>query len=107
MFIAISFPRYSKRTVSAVHYCQSRGARIIAVTDSHLSPVAENADRVLLARSDMASFVDSLVAPLSIVNALIVSIGLKKRDEVADTFRRLEDIWDDYNVYEKVDGKRG
>lgn len=107
VFIAISFPRYSKRTVSAVHYCQSRGARIIAVTDSHLSPVAENADRVLLARSDMASFVDSLVAPLSIVNALIVSIGLKKRDEVADTFRRLEDIWDDYNVYEKVDGKRG
>ena len=69
--------------------------------------MAENADRVLLARSDMASFVDSLVAPLSIVNALIVSIGLKKRDEVADTFRRLEDIWDDYNVYEKVDGKRG
>lgn len=55
----------------------------------------------------MASFVDSLVAPLSIVNALIVSIGLKKRDEVADTFRRLEDIWDDYNVYEKVDSKRG
>ena len=89
VFIAVSFPRYSKKTVQAVQYCHNRGATVVAITDSQLSPVAENANRVLLARSDMASFVDSLVAPLSIVNALIVSIGLKKRDEVADTFQRL------------------
>jgi len=103
VFIAVSFPRYSKKTVQAVQYCHNRGATVVAITDSQLSPVAENANRVLLARSDMASFVDSLVAPLSIVNALIVSIGLKKRDEVADTFQRLEGIWDEYNVYEKAD----
>ncbi len=103
VFIAMSFPRYSKKTVSAAQYCHSRGAKVIAITDSQLSPVAENASRILLARSDMASFVDSLVAPLSIVNALIVSIGLKKREEVADTFQRLEGIWDEYNVYEKAD----
>lgn len=103
VFIAVSFPRYSKKTVQAVQYCHNRGAKVVAITDSQLSPVAENADRVLLARSDMASFVDSLVAPLSIVNALIVSIGLKKRNEVADTFQRLEGIWDEYNVYEKAD----
>lgn len=106
VFIALSFPRYSKKTVSAVQYCHDRGANIIAITDSQLSPVAENARRVLLARSDMASFVDSLVAPLSIVNALIVTIGLRKRKEVEDTFQRLEGIWDEYNVYEKVDTKK-
>lgn len=106
VFIAVSFPRYSKKTVTAVQYCHDRGARIIAITDSQLSPVAESANRVLLARSDMASFVDSLVAPLSIVNALIVSIGLKKREEVANTFQRLEGIWDEYNVYEKAESTK-
>lgn len=106
VFIALSFPRYSQKTVNAAKYCYNRGAKVIAITDSRLSPIAENAHRLLLARSDMASFVDSLVAPLSIINALIVAIGLKKKDEVADTFERLEKIWDEYNVYEKVDGRK-
>lgn len=106
VFIALSFPRYSQKTVNAAKYCHNRGAKVIAITDSRLSPIAENAHRLLLARSDMASFVDSLVAPLSIINALIVAIGLKKKDEVADTFERLEKIWDEYNVYEKVDGRK-
>ena len=106
VFIAMSFPRYSQKTVHAARYCHDRGAKVIAITDSRLSPIAENAHRLLLARSDMASFVDSLVAPLSIINALIVAIGLKKKDEVADTFERLEKIWDEYNVYEKVDGRK-
>ena len=106
VFIAMSFPRYSQKTVHAARYCHDRGAKVIAITDSRLSPIAENAHRLLLARSDMASFVDSLVAPLSIINALIVAIGLKKKDEVANTFERLEKIWDEYNVYEKVDGRK-
>ena len=106
VFIAMSFPRYSHKTVQAAQYCHNRGAKVIAITDSRLSPIAENSNRMLLARSDMASFVDSLVAPLSIINALIVSVGLKKKAEIADTFARLEKIWDEYNVYEKVDGKR-
>ena len=106
VFIAMSFPRYSQKTVQAAQYCHNRGAKVIAITDSRLSPIAENSNRMLLARSDMASFVDSLVAPLSIINALIVSVGLKKKAEIADTFARLEKIWDEYNVYEKVDGKR-
>lgn len=106
VFIALSFPRYSKKTASAAKFCHDQGARVIAVTDSNLSPIAESADRMLLARSDMASFVDSLVAPLSIINALIVSVGLKKKAEIANTFERLERIWDEYNVYEKVDGKK-
>lgn len=106
VFIALSFPRYSKKTIHAAEYCYNQGAKVIAITDSRLSPIAENAHRLLLARSDMASFVDSLVAPLSIINALIVSIGLKKKAEIADTFERLEKIWDEYNVYEKVDGKK-
>lgn len=106
VFIALSFPRYSKKTIHAAQYCHSRGAKVIAITDSQLSPIAENAHRLLIARSDMASFVDSLVAPLSLINALIVTIGLKKKAEIADTFERLEKIWDEYNVYEKVDGKK-
>ena len=106
VFIAMSFPRYSQKTVQAAQYCHNRGAKVIAITDSRLSPIAENSNRMLLARSDMASFVDSLVAPLSIINALIVSVGLKKKAEMADTLARLEKIWDEYNVYEKVDGKR-
>ena len=106
VFIALSFPRYSQKTVNAAKDCYNRGAKVIAITDSRLSPIAGNAHRLLLARSDMASFVDSLVAPLSIINALIVAIGLKKKDEVADTFERLEKIWDEYNVYEKVDGRK-
>ena len=76
---------------------------MVAITDSAVSPLAESADYLLLARSDMASFVDTLVAPLSLINALIVAIAINKKEEVADLFKKLEDIWDAYEVYEKVE----
>lgn len=101
VLFGISFPRYSKRTLSAMKYARDRGARVIALTDSQLSPLARVADHVLLARSDMASFVDSLVAPLSVINALIVAVGMSRRDEIEHTFNRLERIWEEYDVYEK------
>lgn len=101
VLFGISFPRYSKRTLSAMKYARDRGARVIALTDSQLSPLARVADHVLLARSDMASFVDSLVAPLSVINALIVAIGMSRRDEIEQTFNKLERIWEEYDVYEK------
>lgn len=99
--LGVSFPRYSKRTLSAMQYARDRGARVIALTDSRLSPLARVADHLLLARSDMASFVDSLVAPLSVVNALIVAVGMSRRDEIEQTFNKLERIWEEYDVYEK------
>lgn len=102
VMIGISFPRYSKRSINAVQYAKSQGAHIIALTDSSISPIAELADSLLLAESDMASFVDSLVAPLSIINAIIVAAGMKKKDEVSNTFKRLEKIWDEYDVYQKL-----
>ena len=101
VLLGISFPRYSKRTLSAMQYARDRGARVIALTDSQLSPLARVADHVLLARSDMASFVDSLVAPLSVINALIVAVGMSRRDEIEQTFNKLERIWEEYDVYEK------
>ena len=101
VLFGISFPRYSKRTLSAMKYARDRGARVIALTDSQLSPLARVADHVLLARSDMASFVDSLVAPLSVINALIVAFGMSRRDEIEQTFNKLERIWEEYDVYEK------
>ena len=99
--LGVSFPRYSKRTLSAMQYARDRGARVIALTDSRLSPLVRVADHLLLARSDMASFVDSLVAPLSVVNALIVAVGMSRRDEIEQTFNKLERIWEEYDVYEK------
>ena len=101
VFIGISFPRYSRRTVKAINYAKECGAKVISITDSAASPLAENADHLLLARSDMASFVDSLVAPLSLINALIVAVGMRKKDEISATYARLERIWDEYEVYEK------
>ncbi len=103
--IAISFPRYSKKAVKALQYASDKGAATVAVTDSPLSPLAQYAAHLLLARSDMVSFVDSLVGPLSVLNALIVSVAIRKKDEVADTLRQIESIWDEYGVYEKVDEK--
>ncbi len=101
--IGISFPRYSTRTVRAMEFARDQGATVVAVTDSELSPLYETANLRLLAKSDMASFVDSLVAPLSIINALIVAVAREKSTEVTDTFNRLERIWDEYQVYEKVE----
>lgn len=101
--IGVSFPRYSQRTVKAMHFAHDRKATVVAITDSRLSPLAVLADHALLAKSDMASFVDSLVAPLSLVNALIVAVSRKKNEDLSRTFETLEQIWDEYNVYEKVD----
>ncbi|OUN24138.1 MurR/RpiR family transcriptional regulator [Flavonifractor sp. An82] len=101
--LGISFPRYSRRTVKAMQFAHDRGAEAIAITDSATSPLAPYSTITLLAKSDMASFVDSLVAPLSLVNALIVAIGRKKNDDLSRTFESLERIWDEYEVYEKVD----
>jgi len=101
--IGVSFPRYSRRTVQAMQFAQDRKAKVIAITDSALSPLAATATHTLLAKSDMASFVDSLVAPLSLVNALIVAVGRKKKEDLSRTFETLEEIWDEYEVYEKVE----
>ncbi|MCI8537910.1 MAG: MurR/RpiR family transcriptional regulator [Oscillospiraceae bacterium] len=101
VFIGASFPRYSRRTVKAMQYASAQGARVVAITDSEASPLSAIADHTLLAKSDMASFVDSLVAPLSLVNALIVAVGRKMDQELSATFERLEGIWEEYQVYEK------
>ncbi len=102
VLLGISFPRYSKRTLNAMRYAHDQGANVVALTDSHLSPLTQHADHVLIAKSDMASFVDSLVAPLSLVNALLVAVSRKKNDDLAATFNSLENIWEEYGVYEKV-----
>ena len=104
IMIAISFPRYSKRIINAVGYAKHVGADVVAITDSVMSPIAYCADQLLIAKSDMASFVDSLAAPLSIINAIVVAVAKLKRDELAVRLRRLEDIWDEYDVYDKTHG---
>lgn len=101
--IGVSFPRYSKRTVAAMSFAHDRGARVIAITDSETSPLADTADRVLMAKSDMVSFVDSLVAPLSLVNALIVAISRVKKQDISKSLGELEHIWAEYEVYETVE----
>ena len=104
--IAFSFPRYSSATTKGAQYCRTTGATVIGITDSGLSPLGQNCDHVLLAKSDMLSLVDSLVAPLSVVNALLVALAAKREKEMAKTFDSLERMWEEYNVYEKrVDGK--
>ena len=100
--IGISFPRYSSRTVQALSFARDRGATAIAITDSETSPLAPISRYTLTARSDMASFVDSLVAPLSLVNALLVAVSQRKNEDLAHTFHTLEESWEEYNVYEKV-----
>lgn len=101
--IGISFPRYSTRTVRAMEFARDQGATVVAITDSELSPLYDTASMRLIAKSDMASFVDSLAAPLSVINALIVAVARKRSEEVTATFERLERIWDEYQVYEKVE----
>ena len=104
--IAFSFPRYSTSTLKGAQYCRSTGATVVGITDSRLSPLGQNSDHVLVAKSDMLSIVDSLVAPLSLVNALIVALAAEKEPELAKTFNTLERVWEEYNVYEKrVEGQ--
>ena len=97
--IGIGFPRYAVRTVETLNFGKSRGADVIAITDSILSPLAAKADYTLIAESNMASFVDSLVAPLSVINALIISVGLREKEKISKTFTELEHIWEDYQIY--------
>lgn len=101
VLIAISFPRYSGKIVNALKYARSQDAMVIALTDSVQSPLAEHANCLLTAQSDMASFVDSLVAPLSIIDALLVAVTQRRGDEVRERFDRLERVWDEYDVYAK------
>ncbi len=99
--IAISFPRYSKRIINAVEYAKEVGADVIALTDSRRSPIASYADQLLTAESDMVSYVDSLVAPLSIINAIIVAVARERQESFSEQLKKLEAIWDEYDVYNK------
>ncbi len=99
LLIAFSFPRYSSRTVNAIKFARSRGAKIISITDSEMSPIASLATYLLLAESSMVSFVDSLTAPLSLVTALIAASADRKQDEIHNKLEELEKIWDEYHVY--------
>lgn len=101
VIIGISFPRYSMRTLKALEFASNRKAKVITLTDSVHSPMTLYSSCNLIARSDMASIVDSLVAPLSVVNALVVALCMKKQKEVISTLETLEEIWDEYQVYSK------
>ncbi|GAA6492372.1 MAG TPA: MurR/RpiR family transcriptional regulator [Candidatus Bariatricus faecipullorum] len=101
VIIGISFPRYSVRTLKALEFASNRKAKVITLTDSVHSPMTIYSSCNLIAKSDMASIVDSLVAPLSVINALVVALCMKKQDEVIQTLERLEDIWDEYQVYSR------
>ncbi len=103
VIICISFPRYSTRTIQVLDYCKKAGATVISLTDSAQAPAAKGADHVLIAKSEMVSIVDSLVAPMSIINAILVAVGRKKEAELAETYAELERIWEDYEVYEQYD----
>ena len=103
VFIGISYPRYSSRTVRAMKFAKSSGADVIGITDGENSPFVGVADTLIYAKSDMVSFLDSLVAPLSLINALIVSVGIRSKENISDTFKRLETVWADYDVYEQTE----
>lgn len=99
VMIGISFPRYSTMAVDAMNFAHERGAHVVAITDSMVSPLVSKSDSILIARSDIASIVDSLVAPLSLINALIVAMVIKCKDEVKDTFSKLEQVWLEQSIY--------
>ncbi|MBR2287990.1 MAG: MurR/RpiR family transcriptional regulator, partial [Clostridia bacterium] len=99
VMVAISFPRYSNRTLDAMLFAKRAGAEVIAITDGPMSPLCRIADATLLARIDMASFVDSLAGPLSVINALLVSLGLQRKEALTEHYRQLESVWGAYKVY--------
>ena len=103
VLIAFSFPRYCQSTANAAQYAASCGADIIAITDSAASPLGAIANHLLLAKSDMVSFADSLVAPMSLINAIIVAVGMKKRETLEKTLERLEEMWNENGVYNRGD----
>lgn len=100
VFIAIGFPRYSTTTIKAIDFAKHKNAITIAITDRQSSPLGEKADIKLIARSDVISFVDTLVAPLSLINALLIALGIKHKDDIPETFDELERIWKEYGVYQ-------
>lgn len=100
VLIGISYPRYSKRTLEAINFSKEKGCKIISITDSLVSPASKDSDISLIASSDMLSFVDSLVAAMSLINALIISIGMEKKEEITSNFEDLESIWKKYDVYD-------
>ncbi|MGL5692540.1 MAG: MurR/RpiR family transcriptional regulator [Peptostreptococcaceae bacterium] len=100
VLISISFPRYSRKSYQVAKYAKSKGAHIISITDSMFSPVASISDNTLLVKSNMASFVDSLVPALSVANALVISVGMKEKEDIKGYFNDLESIWKEYSVYE-------
>ena len=97
--IGISFPRYSSRTLAAVKYAKSKGATIVGITDGETSPLASVSDVNLFAKSDMISFIDSLVAPMCLLNALLAEIGYRSRENISETFSHLEDVWSEYAMF--------
>ncbi|HWR61604.1 MAG TPA: MurR/RpiR family transcriptional regulator [Clostridia bacterium] len=99
LVIAIGFPRYSSRTIKALEYVKSRGASTVAITDSMLSPLCVHADNTLIAKSNMESFVDSIVAPMSVLNALIVAVGINEKHSISSSFASLEEIWNKYSIF--------
>ena len=103
VLVGISFPRYSKMAVNAVEFARSRGAEVIAITDSKMSPLYKEAGASLLVRSEMISFVDAMTAPLSLLNALIVAVGEQKNEEVSHTFSEMERVWSTYSVFGKAE----
>ena len=104
VLIGISFPRYSTRTLEAMRFAKRCGAQVVAITDGPMSPLAEIADLSLTARTDMASFVDSIAAPLSLINALLVTLGLHRKQALSQHFKQLESIWETYEVYLEEEG---
>lgn len=103
LFIGISFPRYSSHTVDAMQFAKKMGAKTAAITDGASSPLNGIADVCLHAKSDMVSFLDSLVAPMSLINAIIVAVGIRNKERVSETFERLEKIWSEHDVYEPAE----
>ncbi len=103
VLIGISFPRYSARTLEIMRFARHCGVQVVAVTDGPMSPLCEVADACLTARTDMASFVDSLAAPLSLINALLVSLSLQRKEALGQHLRQLEDLWNTYQVYLEED----
>ena len=103
VIIAISFPRYSMKTIQTISFARNRQAKIIAITDGEQSPLVKYADCSIYAGSDMVSFVDSLVAPLSVINALLAVLSMRYKDSVINTMNSMESIWNSLNEYEHID----
>ncbi len=101
VIIGISFPRYSKNTIKALRYAKNNGATVIGITDSKNSPIVPESELCLIAESDATSFVDSLAAPFSVINALIVAVGMCNKEKMQGNLEKLEQIWDEYEVYDK------